>query len=102
MTALCLVAQATLTLLGFALLCGAMDRHERAIHGRELTETGRRRRRLGAAACLLLSLLWLAQVHGSGTGFVLWCLLMGACALVVVALATYRPAWLAGRLGVPR
>lgn len=83
--------------LGFALLAGAMDRHEHEIHGTSLAPASRRRLRIAGAAALLLS--WAGLVHemGGGVGTFVWLMLLSSCGLAVVLVTTYRPRWL-GRL----
>lgn len=84
-----------LLFLGFALLALSQERHQQRVFGsdRPLPPVSRAQRATGfIAISLALPLCVLGQ--GGGFGSLLWVVLMGAAAMAVALLLTWRPQWL--------
>ncbi|MBY8824032.1 DUF3325 domain-containing protein [Sphingomonas colocasiae] len=72
--------------LGFACLCLAMDRHQRDILGRRLSDSASRRLRLTGFAAIALGLATAIAALGWGYGAVLWFGLLTLGAAPIIAL----------------
>lgn len=72
--------------LGFACLCLAMDRHQRDLLGRRLSDSASRRLRLAGFAAIALGLATAIAALGWGYGAVLWFGLLTLGAAPIVAL----------------
>jgi hypothetical protein len=82
------------SLAAFALLCLAMERHHEDALGEALSL--RRRRGLRGLALLAFVLSWLTvwPRPDPGIAWTEWAAQLSLAGLAVVALATWRPAWL--------
>ncbi len=77
-----------MTWLGFALLCLAMDRHQRDLLGRRFSATDSHRLRLAGFAMITLALILSIAALGSAYGAVLWFGLITIGAMPIVALVS--------------
>jgi hypothetical protein len=66
-------AVSVVSLLAFALLALAMDRHQQDLFGRELEPRRSRALRIGGWAALLASLTIAVDAQGWSLGLVAWC-----------------------------
>ncbi|HEX2011068.1 MAG TPA: DUF3325 family protein [Roseateles sp.] len=89
-----LLHQILCSLVAFALLCMAMERHHEGALGQALSL--RRRRALRSLALLALAAsTWTQSTRPDwGVAWAEWTAQLSLAALAVVALATWRPAWL--------
>lgn len=79
-----------LSLAGFAVLLLAMARHQQDWLGRKLTQTPRRRLRIGGFALIALAFLVAGLGLGWAYGSVLWCGWLTVAAVLVVTANTNR------------
>jgi Protein of unknown function (DUF3325) len=82
------------SLCAFALLCLAMERHHEQALGQPLGSQRRRWLRGLAALALVFSWLTVWPRADPGIAWTEWGAQLSLAGLVVVALATWRPAWL--------
>jgi hypothetical protein len=94
--AACMLLAAALLATGFALLAWSQERHCETLFGSAADLHPRRVRRLRAlgAASIAAALPVCIGAEGAGFGSLLWVVLMGACAMAIALLLTWRPQWL--------
>lgn len=86
-----------LSLVGFATLALAMDRHHQAVHRTRPTKTRKRLMQLGGSAALSLSLVASLVAWGPAYGWIGWLGVLSAGAAPVLLVLTYAPDRLAIR-----
>jgi hypothetical protein len=94
MTPLSIALNLTLSFAGLAALCLSMDRHHRAIAGRSQSRARARTLRLAGWAAIAASFAASIVTSDWNFGPVQWIGSLTGAALLVVALASYRPGWI--------
>ncbi|KQP88141.1 MULTISPECIES: DUF3325 domain-containing protein [unclassified Methylobacterium] len=94
MTPLSIALNLALSFAGLAALCLSMDRHHRAIAGRGQSRTRARGLRLAGWAVIAVSFAAAILTSDWNFGPVQWIGSLTGAALLVVALVSYRPAWI--------
>jgi hypothetical protein len=86
------LATAIVSLIAFALLALAMDRHQQDLFGRELPPGQTRALRAGGWVALLASLAIAVQAQGWSLGLVAWCghISFGAAVVILALIAWDR------------
>ena len=94
--ALGMLLAALLMVIGFGLLALSQERHFETVFGRAAVSPAElvRRNRIVGAFAIAAALPICIHAEGPGFGGLLWVVVMGACAIFIALLLTWKPSWL--------